>query len=669
MSGDVKALATVEELRETMQQATAQNQLVAIKFSAEWCGPCRQLAPLWDRWAPEFAGRVQFCAVDVDAARGVVAECPPRVTSLPTIQLWKAGRLVWSQAGARNLLAALRAAVDEHSGEGRCPIPIPDPEGVLFKADARQAVANATKSKRPLVVFLVGSGTDSTSMIAQVLARRSPCIEPLRQCVTIALPDDLNGSVPEHEARWFQEAKFFRQLFPTDTLPSMAIVSPHTGQPVVYQRGFATAARTSELLAEGIAACGGASPSSGEQAQPGADVGAGSTAPQGAATTETTTAKEKTHLLQFKLTDGKLLTHSFAASATVGAVLEWLRGARTDGDATVQVWQQLPKRNLSDPELSERTLADLEMKAIVPVKLVAPEPEKPSPPPPAAPVASEQQSEGAPSAGAPEPDASEGAASEGASEGPAAQRDADEPMSEPAPPPPPPPADVAIQFRLTDGGSLQHKFAAGTKLAEAVEWVRANRTDGSSAFILAQTFPTRELGDAEAERTLEELGLAPRSTLVLATPGGAARGGVATLSDLRGGASGSGGGNEYWNGNSTSFGGGGGGGGGITAVSGARDWERVLRGANNKPVIVDFAATWCGPCKMIAPKFEALAREHGGAAVFCKVDVDEASDVASACGVSAMPTFQVWIKGEKVDEVRGANEGALRVMVARALGR
>lgn len=66
----------------------------------------------------------------------------------------------------------------------------------------------------------------------------------------------------------------------------------------------------------------------------------------------------------------------------------------------------------------------------------------------------------------------------------------------------------------------------------------------------------------------------------------------------------------------------------------------------------------------MAPLFEQLAKEHPNAE-FVKVDVDNAQAISESCGIMAMPTFQCYRGGEKVDEMQGANESGLKAMVAR----
>uniref|UniRef100_A0A7R9WDZ5 Thioredoxin domain-containing protein n=1 Tax=Pseudictyota dubia TaxID=2749911 RepID=A0A7R9WDZ5_9STRA len=87
--------------------------------------------------------------------------------------------------------------------------------------------------------------------------------------------------------------------------------------------------------------------------------------------------------------------------------------------------------------------------------------------------------------------------------------------------------------------------------------------------------------------------------------------------------------------------------------------------AEGKLVVIDFSATWCGPCKMIAPIFHELSEKDAlkDSVVFLKVDVDENPDTAAKYSVSAMPTF-VFIKGgDVVDRLMGANPARLMEMV------
>merc|ERR1712226_473261 len=84
-------------------------------------------------------------------------------------------------------------------------------------------------------------------------------------------------------------------------------------------------------------------------------------------------------------------------------------------------------------------------------------------------------------------------------------------------------------------------------------------------------------------------------------------------------------------------------------------------------VVVDFTATWCGPCKMIAPAFEKMAAEFPQV-TFIKVDVDQNAEVAQECQISAMPTFKCFRDKKEVGMVRGANEQGLREMVAQYAG-
>ena len=71
------------------------------------------------------------------------------------------------------------------------------------------------------------------------------------------------------------------------------------------------------------------------------------------------------------------------------------------------------------------------------------------------------------------------------------------------------------------------------------------------------------------------------------------------------------------------------------------------------PVLVDFYAPWCGPCKMLAPVLDALAREFEGRAKIVKVNVDDAPALAARFGITGVPTLIFFDQGEAVDEIVG----------------
>ncbi len=74
---------------------------------------------------------------------------------------------------------------------------------------------------------------------------------------------------------------------------------------------------------------------------------------------------------------------------------------------------------------------------------------------------------------------------------------------------------------------------------------------------------------------------------------------------------------------------------------------------SEKPVIVDVYATWCGPCKQMAPLFDELAKEHGDSYKFVKLNIDEERDVAIQHNVSSIPTFLFFKEGKLVGKETG----------------
>jgi thioredoxin 1 len=72
------------------------------------------------------------------------------------------------------------------------------------------------------------------------------------------------------------------------------------------------------------------------------------------------------------------------------------------------------------------------------------------------------------------------------------------------------------------------------------------------------------------------------------------------------------------------------------------------------PVLVDFFATWCGPCKAIAPSLEQLSAEYGGKVKFVKLDTDEAPAIMERFGIEGVPTLILFKGGKEVDRQVGA---------------
>ena len=89
----------------------------------------------------------------------------------------------------------------------------------------------------------------------------------------------------------------------------------------------------------------------------------------------------------------------------------------------------------------------------------------------------------------------------------------------------------------------------------------------------------------------------------------------------------------------------------LNIVDGKDFSERILK--TDKPVLVDFWAPWCGPCKMVAPELEAVASEYEDKAVVVKVNVDEQQELANQYNVMGIPTLLLFKNGKEVDRLVG----------------
>lgn len=106
----------------------------------------------------------------------------------------------------------------------------------------------------------------------------------------------------------------------------------------------------------------------------------------------------------------------------------------------------------------------------------------------------------------------------------------------------------------------------------------------------------------------------------------------------------------------------------VTTIDQSSFEEAVLK--SQKPVLVDFWAPWCGPCRAIAPIVEELAKEYQGKVDFARLNVDESPFVASRYGIMSIPTLIVFKDGKPVHQVVGYQpREQLKKMLDNTLGK
>eukprot|EP00004_Rigifila_ramosa_P016375 TRINITY_DN3882_c0_g1_i1.p1 TRINITY_DN3882_c0_g1~~TRINITY_DN3882_c0_g1_i1.p1 ORF type:complete len:119 (-),score=41.45 TRINITY_DN3882_c0_g1_i1:51-377(-) len=99
----------------------------------------------------------------------------------------------------------------------------------------------------------------------------------------------------------------------------------------------------------------------------------------------------------------------------------------------------------------------------------------------------------------------------------------------------------------------------------------------------------------------------------------------------------------------------------------AAAFDAAVAAAGSKLVVIDFTASWCGPCKRIAPVYHEMAQTYNGKAVLLKVDVDENEEIAARFSIRSMPTF-VFLKSKaEVERFSGASPEKLKETIEKLL--
>ncbi|XP_065363564.1 thioredoxin-2-like [Calliphora vicina] len=107
----------------------------------------------------------------------------------------------------------------------------------------------------------------------------------------------------------------------------------------------------------------------------------------------------------------------------------------------------------------------------------------------------------------------------------------------------------------------------------------------------------------------------------------------------------------------------------LMIIANKNDFYKILQETNNRLLVIEFFADWCGPCKILTRKLEQLAQAYNGKILIVKVDVDEFEELAMEYDVSAMPTFMLMKNQQKLEQFSSSNEETLDKSLEKYAGK